>query len=496
MSEAGDGITSVQPLPAPRKGQTLLAWLVIVAAIGIIFWFREEHPVEYAPGMAERATYLAMQMQARYLVGAVELIRNEQRWFQDVTAIYTRVYAQAEALNTGPVGQRMRFLTLAGELKGPEEALKQLHLLQDKLKGEGLEPSPAESNLFQTLERLYDDYAHERLDAPSVSPRERLELQDQLGWFGELALAPANGPDTALRYAVVQAAGRTFSVMLGTIFVLGFIGLAGLVGLIILLVKLFSGRIAHGIQGGTGHGGVYAETFALWLLLFFGISFAAGRWLPHTGPFLLASGLLLSLLALVWPMARGIPWQQVREEVGLYGGRRSLIEPLIGIVNYALTLPFLALGVVIMLRLLFGQRLFTGGAGTGDDFSPNNLPSHPIVPYLVSSDWWGRLQVLILASVIAPVVEETMFRGVLYRHLRDLSSRWAYPLSVGLGMVVASFIFAVIHPQGLIAVPALMGIAFGLTLVREWRGSLVPGMVTHGINNAVVLCFTITALSG
>ena len=60
-------------------------------------------------------------------------------------------------------------------------------------------------------------------------------------------------------------------------------------------------------------------------------------------------------------------------------------------------------------------------------------------------------------------------------------------LLVVAGLSVFGFVFAVIHPQGLIAIPSLMAIAFGLTFVREWRGTLIPGMVTHGLHNGVLL---------
>jgi membrane protease YdiL (CAAX protease family) len=52
----------------------------------------------------------------------------------------------------------------------------------------------------------------------------------------------------------------------------------------------------------------------------------------------------------------------------------------------------------------------------------------------------------------------------------------------------------VIHPQGLEAVPILMALAFTFCLVREWRGSLVPAMIAHGISNGLVLTLLILAM--
>ena len=104
------------------------------------------------------------------------------------------------------------------------------------------------------------------------------------------------------------------------------------------------------------------------------------------------------------------------------------------------------------------------------------------------------LQVLFLAGVIAPIVEETMFRGVLYRHLRETTRSLGFVVSAFLSAITVSFMFAVIHPQGPLFVPVLMGLAFGFTLAREWRGTLIPSIIAHGLNNTLVLCLNIFLL--
>jgi membrane protease YdiL (CAAX protease family) len=70
--------------------------------------------------------------------------------------------------------------------------------------------------------------------------------------------------------------------------------------------------------------------------------------------------------------------------------------------------------------------------------------------------------------------------------LREATGRWRRGLSVLASAAVVSFIFAVVHPQGILAVPALMALAVGFSLAREWRGTLVPSMVGHGLNNFMV----------
>ena len=118
-------------------------------------------------------------------------------------------------------------------------------------------------------------------------------------------------------------------------------------------------------------------------------------------------------------------------------------------------------------------------------------PIHPIVEFLVNGSALDRFLVFVDACVLAPIVEETMFRGVLYRHLRELSHTWPWLGSVVFSGTVVSFIFAAIHPQGLLAVPVLMALAYGFTIAREWRGTLVPSMVGHALNNGLVVLFVI-----
>jgi membrane protease YdiL (CAAX protease family) len=99
-----------------------------------------------------------------------------------------------------------------------------------------------------------------------------------------------------------------------------------------------------------------------------------------------------------------------------------------------------------------------------------------------------------LASVVAPFVEEIAFRGLLYGHLRAVVAPRMRFISLLVAAIGSSFIFAVIHPQGVLFVPALGGLAVGFCIFRELRGSLVAPMVAHAVNNAVTLAIGLTLL--
>jgi membrane protease YdiL (CAAX protease family) len=84
-------------------------------------------------------------------------------------------------------------------------------------------------------------------------------------------------------------------------------------------------------------------------------------------------------------------------------------------------------------------------------------------------------------------MEETMFRGILFHHLRQ---RWSWVVTA----VIISVIFAMLHPQGWVAIPALSAIAMVLAALREWRGSLIAPMAAHACNNFLVLTLALLFL--
>jgi membrane protease YdiL (CAAX protease family) len=275
----------------------------------------------------------------------------------------------------------------------------------------------------------------------------------------------------------------------------GALGMFGLAGLIVAVALAVAGWLRSGLVCGSAYGGVYAETFALWLLVMTGLNFAA-NWLPASNARLLFIGGvdLLSLTVLAWPVWRGIPWWQVRQDLGLFPGRAPWAEPWLGLGCYAMVIPLMVVGLLVTLQLIRLQKGLQGLGTDADDFGAGGLPMHPIIAIMAKGNWWQRGQVLFLASFVAPIVEETMFRGVLYRHLREASSTWRLAMSVGFSAGVSSFIFAVIHPQGLAAVPPLMALAFGFSLAREWRATLVPSMAAHALNNSILVVFFFIAL--
>jgi membrane protease YdiL (CAAX protease family) len=97
---------------------------------------------------------------------------------------------------------------------------------------------------------------------------------------------------------------------------------------------------------------------------------------------------------------------------------------------------------------------------------------------------------VILGIVVAPVMEEIMFRGFLYTVLVDL-------YGPGLAMVVTSVAFAGLHFLQLwgnwAAMLLILVVGYILTNVRKRSDSLIPSVIMHTAYNSMI--FGISALS-
>jgi len=484
-----DAITDIPP---PRRGLAWLAWIVILGAVVFEIAGQYIAPQEVEPAGKERAAEMIVEEQGRNLVGLPQL---NPMWKTDPRS-------QRDSLDTGPLEQRFRFIILTGESDGPGAALEELADLDKRMETNGIRPTEDQQRERDILERLYRNYKDDQLDAPSVSADERKFLIEKLGWTGRLALAPAGGPNPDERDALLRSARQAVLAQLVFVVSLLLLGAVGLLGLILLIVLLATGTVRAHFRVAGRHGAIYAEAFAVWILLFLAMHYVMNyavdhnlipRQVPRFALNILPS-VLEAVVALSWPVLRGIPWRQVRQDVGLTFGRRAWLEPLFGFIGYIITLPLLGLGALLVV-LTINVRHRMSGVAPQDNFAPSDLPAHPITEILARPDMWIRVQIFLLACIMAPLVEEVLFRGLLFRHLREATNRFLGRAgSFLLSATVVSFVFAAIHPQGVLGVPALMALAFGFALLREWRGSLIPSIMAHGINNSIVLAVNLLTL--
>ncbi|MFT7633245.1 MAG: membrane protease YdiL (CAAX protease family), partial [Mariniblastus sp.] len=157
---------------------------------------------------------------------------------------------------------------------------------------------------------------------------------------------------------------------------------------------------------------------------------------------------------------------------------------------YLATLPFLIPGIALVSIL----TSVVAGFHEPQEFGRPIVPGHPVQDYIQAGGLPMILLIFLTACVAAPIVEETMFRGVLYRHLRDWSSGWRRSTSVMLSAIINGLIFASIHPQGIYGIPVLATLAIGFSLAREWRNSLIGSMTMHAIHNTAITCVSLLIL--
>lgn len=92
---------------------------------------------------------------------------------------------------------------------------------------------------------------------------------------------------------------------------------------------------------------------------------------------------------------------------------------------------------------------------------------------------------IISAGVISPIYEEIFYRGFIYRWLRvRLGMNW--------GILISSLIFTVAHFPTVNAMPVnfINGIVFAW--VYEKTGSVITGMIIHGLMNTTAILLTIS----
>jgi hypothetical protein len=86
---------------------------------------------------------------------------------------------------------------------------------------------------------------------------------------------------------------------------------------------------------------------------------------------------------------------------------------------------------------------------------------------------------LLLAAIVAPIIEETLFRGVV---LRGFVQNYGIPK----GLMLSAVIFGLVHLNPYQFVTGfLLGLFIGLVFIRS--GSILPGMIVHALYNGALL---------
>lgn len=351
------------------------------------------------------------------------------------------------------------FLPVLMELSDDKENLRELERMAEK---PGYGALAGEASAFLKLYR----------EGSGSLSQEEIHAIENYGWIGKLALSYGKPASDPARSQVLRSAIKTFmTAMVFMVVVLTALA-GGVVLFIIAIVQWRRGRLRSRLEMPNAPGDSLLEAFALFLAGLIALPALARSLSPGLEAAAAFSTLPIILLALFWPVIRGSKGKDARKAIGWHRGEGVMREMGAGILGYVTGLPLLGLALI---PVVFLSR------------STGSVPSHPIVNE-ISDDPASLAVIMGLACVWAPIVEETFFRGTLFGFLRR---RWHWAAAG----ITSGLIFAVMHPQGWVAVPLLGTIGFTLSAIREWRGSIIASMTAHALNNGVVLLLTIFMLT-
>lgn len=102
-----------------------------------------------------------------------------------------------------------------------------------------------------------------------------------------------------------------------------------------------------------------------------------------------------------------------------------------------------------------------------------------IASVLASSNLSGKIVILISVVVLAPLVEEVMFRNILFHFFNKIMSRGVF-----LSAVLTSLIFALMHGEWYF-IPGLFILGMSFQLLMIHRKSLTSSILLHSLHNAI-----------
>ncbi len=98
---------------------------------------------------------------------------------------------------------------------------------------------------------------------------------------------------------------------------------------------------------------------------------------------------------------------------------------------------------------------------------------------MASGDTMALVTLGVSAVIIAPLAEEILFRGFLFRNLRETIGK-------GLAAVLSGLFFGLVHMHPTLLIP-LTGLGIALALLYEWTGSLWVPILAHMAFNLLTL---------
>ena len=196
----------------------------------------------------------------------------------------------------------------------------------------------------------------------------------------------------------------------------------------------------------------------IYIILAFGTYWLMERW-PHERILMYLNAFLtqLSFALLIWTIKRIRHWKWA--DFGWHSvPLKKTLSKILGL--YALTW---------VINISYAIFLYQHGLTPPDTDVYSKL--------LGQVTWYTLILNLILAGVLAPIVEETLFRGVVFGSLQAYFGKWT-------AAVISAAIFSALHLQAYGFIPRFVLGMFLVYLYDRYK-SLYPAIALHGLNNIV-----------
>ena len=312
-----------------------------------------------------------------------------------------------------------------------------------------------------------------RIEELNIGPLKELAFADVYEKAGMDAIAAA----TLLNARSSAARGMNLAALL-----VGILSVGGMIGVVIAGIFLFNAahRLAHASHYILSPSITFAA-FLIYLAAYFGLSGAVEAIANAAGAsanlsegavdmgLVIGVALVSAAIGFLILISRATQFGQDWRAIG-YRTQSVLIDILRGLGGLLASLPFVlaaALISVALSRTIF-QRFPT--------------PQQPFGEIISQGGLLETILVFAAASVVAPIVEETFFRGVLFSALRSRMRIWP-------SVLLSSVFFAVIHPLPGGFLPIFV-LACVMALLREHSQSLLPSMICHSLYNTMGLVLT------
>lgn len=141
--------------------------------------------------------------------------------------------------------------------------------------------------------------------------------------------------------------------------------------------------------------------------------------------------------------------------------------------NWCKSRVFIACGMSLFVVMLGGVLL--------NLVLPKQEEFQSSIMALVHGSLWLKIALVFSAAVVAPMVEELVFRGYLYPLLKQHTGR-------GIALVVVSAFFALVHGN-MYGLPQLFLIAVVLTLLYEYTRCILSPILVHAAYNSLTIAF-------